>query len=73
MRQLVFLFRWSKYKVNAMVSDVVQNILKAKTKLLSKVYRIYSAISSIGSFLAFCLDLFDGEPNNYVRLKVKFS
>jgi len=66
-----FMLRWTKYKINAFKGDIIQNILNAKTKLLCKVYEIYAAISSVGSFIAFCLDLFDGEPNGY--LKIKFA
>ena len=66
-----FICRWTKYKINAFTSDVIQNLLNAKTKLLRNVYAIYTAISSVGSFIAFCLDLFDGDPNGY--LKIKFA
>ena len=63
------MFRWEKCKIDSLISDVMQNILNAETKLLGKVYEIYSAISSVGSFIAFCLDIFDGEPNGYFRIK----
>ena len=42
-------FRWTKYKIDAFKSDVIQNLLNAKTKLLGKVCEIYSAIPSVGS------------------------
>jgi RHS repeat-associated protein len=69
MASLGYVFKWSKYKISAFTSDIVQNLLNAKTKLLGKVYAIYSAISSVGSFIAFCFDILDGNPNGYLRIK----
>ena len=64
-----FVLRWEEYKTKAFTSDVIQNLLGAKSKLLGNIYTIYNAISSVGSFIAFCLDLFDGNPNGYFKIR----